>query len=105
MVALVDHRPLIGHVVPSEMRKPYWCIEGEEMDTRTTRKQTSASDDHRNGEDQRDGGAECDVGEVAHAVVPAFEAFLELRVGGEMGVDVGEEAEHWEVRCARVASK
>lgn len=56
------------------------------------RKQTSASDGRRNDEDRQDEGVGWDVGSEAHAVVPAFEASLELRVVSEKGVDVDEQS-------------
>ncbi len=102
MAASVDHTQLVGHAVSSVMHTPCWYIGGEEMDIQKMWKRRSASDDRRNGEDQRDEGAGWDVGEEVHAVVPAFEASLEPRVVSETGVDVDEEAAHSAVRCGKV---
>lgn len=102
MAASVDHTQLVGHAVSSVMHTPCWYIGGEEMDIQKMWKRKSASDDRRNGEDQQDGGAGWDVGEEAHAVVPASEASLELRAVSETGVDVDGEAAHSTVRCAKV---
>lgn len=102
MAASVDHMLLVGHAGSWVMHTPCWCIGREETDTQKTRKQTSASDGRRNGEDRKGEDAGCEVDEEAHVVVHAFEASPVRRVVGETVVDADEEAEHSEEGCAKV---